>query len=172
MSQLLFPRTLYDQIAKTCKDSDIIVEVGAFLGHGTCYMAERLAAEGKRPRFYAIDLWDEPEEFAAGEYRTGTMPWGEPIAAFRARGGSLYDTFRFHLDNCPNKNRLYDHAQFPASTCMQEFADESVSQVILSYTQDKIAARQEVTDWWPKLISGGEATIVSRTDAPLTLKKA
>ncbi len=163
----------FEDIAKTCKDSDIIVEVGAFLGHGTCYMAERLAAYQKRPKFYAIDLWDEPKEFAAGEYRAGLMPWGESIEAFRARGGSLYDSFRFFLDNCPDKDRVYDHVQFPASTCMQEFADNSVSQVILNYTQNELAVQQEVTDWWPKLVSGAEITIMGREDTPLrTLKKA
>ncbi len=162
-----------DQAARTCKDSDIIVEVGAFLGHGTCFMAEQLKIYGKRPKFYAIDLWDEPKEFAAGEYRTGPMPWGESIEAFRARGGSLYDSFRFYLDNCPDKDRVYDHVQFPASTCMQEFADDSVSWVILNYTQDETAVQQEVTDWWPKLKSGAEITIMAREDAPLrTLKKA
>lgn len=168
-----FPYETFDQIAAACKDSDIIVEVGAFLGHGTCYLAEQLAANGKRPRFYAIDIWDEPKEFVGGEYRTGPMPWGEDIELWRARGGSLYDSFRFYLDGCPHKDRVYDHVQFPASTCMQEFADGSVSQVILSYTQDELAVQQEVTNWWDKLKSGGVITITARADAPLrTLQKA
>ncbi len=169
----LFPRALFDQIAKTCTDSDIIVEVGAFLGHGTCYLAEQLAANGKRPKFYAIDIWDEPKEFVGGEYRSGLMPWGEDIEVWRARGGSLYDSFRFYLDGCPHKDRLYDHVQFPASTCMQEFADNSVRRVILSSTQDEVAVQREVTEWWPKLVSGGEIMITARADAPLrSLKKA
>ncbi len=169
----LFPHCLFDQIAKTCTDSDIIVEVGAFLGHGTCYLAEQLAANGKRPKFYAIDIWDEPKEFVGGEYRSGLMPWGEDIEAWRARGGSLYDSFRFYLDGCPHKDRLYDHVQFPASTCMQEFADNSVSYVILSYTQDEKAVQDEVTNWWPKLKSNGLITITARPDAPLrSLQKA
>lgn len=168
-----FSPTLFDQIAKTCTDSDIIVEVGAFLGHGTCYLAKQLATNGKRPKFYAIDIWDEPKEFVGGEYRSGPMPWGEDIEAFRKRGGSLYDSFRFYLDGCPDKDRVYDHVQFPASTCMQEFADDSVSKVILSYTQDEKAMQEEVTNWWPKLVSGGEVTITARADAPSrTLKKA
>lgn len=168
----LFSPALFDEIARTCADSDIIVEVGAFLGHGTCYLAEQLAANGKRPKFYAIDIWDEPKEFVAGEYRTGPMPWGEDIEAWRARG-SLYDSFRFYLDGCPHKDRVYDHVQFPASTCMQEFADNSVSRVVLSYTQDEKAVQDEVTNWWPKLKSAAEITITARADAPLrTLNKA
>ncbi len=166
--------TMFEIAARTCKDGDIMVEVGAFMGHATCYMAECLVAYDKRPKLYAIDMWDEVVEPAHGENRTGLMPWGnETIADWRARGGRLYDSFRFYVDGCPFRDRIYDFVQFPAKSCMQDFDDDSVSWVFLNYTQDELAVQQEVTDWFPKLKSGGLIQIAARGDAPLrSLQKA
>ena len=150
-----FPYEAFNQIAAECSNDDIIVEVGAFLGHGTCYMAECLARYDKRPKFYAIDVWDGQLEPHYGETRTSDMPWGETIHEWRARGGRLYDSFCFYLDQCPHKDRLYDHVGFPPATCMDEFSDNSISFVYLGYSKTEARIQEEIKRWMPKLKSGG-----------------
>lgn len=150
-----FPHDLFDRVAKDCNDTDILVEVGAFLGHGTCYMCERLAAYGKRPKFYAFDPWDQILEPFYGKMRTGDMPWGEPIEKWKERGGRLYDAFLFYMANCPNKDRLYDWLQVPANSSAPEFKDESLSFVFLNYAQDKAGIDEEIERWFPKVKVGG-----------------
>lgn len=160
-----FPHILFDEVAATCDDSDIIVEVGCYLGHGTCYLAECLAHYGKRPRFYAIDSWDQVLEPIYGATRTAALPWGESIEAFHARGGSLYDAFRFYLDNCPARDRLWDHAQFPAQSCMEEFKDNSVSFVYLGYPDTEENIQKQIEKWRPKMKENGRIALADGTIA-------
>lgn len=150
-----FPYSLFSEVANRCADGEIIVEVGAFLGHGTCYMAEQLARLDKRPRFYAIDSFDQVLEPVWGEMRTEPMPWGEPIEAYWKRGGNLYDAFLFHLSQCPAADRVYDYAQFPAASCFGEWEDGTVSAAILHYSRDDVAIDKQVAGWWAKLKPGG-----------------
>lgn len=164
-----FPYALFEHIASDCANTDLLVEVGAFLGHGTCYMAECLVAYDKRPRFVTIDMWDEAVEPIYGENRTGDMPWGEPIAEWRARGGRLYDSFRFYLDNCPHKDRVYDHAQFPSAAATDEFKNDSVAFAWLAYSQTQEGIERDVKAWWPKIKSGGVLAIPDRLKRPSEL---
>lgn len=152
----------FDEAAAICTDDDIIVEVGAFIGHGTCYMTEQLAAHNKRPKFYAIDPWDQKLEGVYGKTRTGNMPWGEPIATWANRVGGptpLYDAFLFYLNGCPTKDRLFDHAQFPAVCAGEEFEDESLAYVLLNYSREQEEIDRETSNWWPKIRPGGALAV-------------
>lgn len=153
-----FPYDLFTKIAQDCKDDDIMVEVGAFFGHGTCFMAEELQRFGKRPKFYAFDPWDQVLEPVYGGMRTGNMPWGEPIADWKQRVGGptpLYDAFLFYLNGCPAKDRLFDHAQFPANCSAPEFPEESLSFVFLNYSRDPVEIKKEIENWKPRIKCGG-----------------
>jgi hypothetical protein len=157
-----FPYALFDEVAKNCVDSDIIVEAGAFLGHGTCYMAEQLKLNGKRPKFYALDPWDQVLEPIYGKMRADDMPWGEPIETWKARVGgptSLYEAFLFYLNGCQAKDYLFDHAQFPINSSWGEFEDGSLSFVLLNYSRDPNEIRQEIESWWPKVRPGGKLAV-------------
>jgi len=162
-----FPHKDLSEAARICQDGDILVEVGAFLGHGVCYMTEGLALLGKRPKLYAIDTWDEPDSLCQGAVRRPDMPWGEPLSDWRARGGRLYESFRFYVDGSPHRDYLYDHVQFPPGSCMDEFAEDSVSFVFLNYSQDEGAINQEVQKWWVKLKSGGQLLIGATPTHPV-----
>lgn len=165
-----FPYDLFDQVAKDCSDGDIIVESGAFLGHGTCFMAEALQAHGKRPRFYALDPWDQVLEPIYGLMRTAPMPWGEPIAAWKRRMESptpLYDAFLFYLDNCPAKDRVFDHAQFPSGSVAGEWEDGTVSFVFLNYSWTEDWIDHDVKLWFPKLKPNGLLAIGATDTHPL-----
>lgn len=153
-----FPYQLFEQVARDCKDDDIMVEVGAFLGHGTCFMCEALMAYDKRPKFYAFDPFDQVLEGCHGKMRDGDMPWGEPIEAWKNRVGGptpLYDAFLFYLNGSPCKDRLFDHAQFPANCSAPEFPEESLSFVFLNYSRDPAEIKKEIDNWKPRIKCGG-----------------
>ncbi|MFA6433026.1 MAG: class I SAM-dependent methyltransferase [Candidatus Paceibacterota bacterium] len=153
-----FPYDLFVQVARDCKDDDIIVEVGAFLGHGTCFMCEALAVYDKRPKFYAFDPWDQVLERVYGKMRDGDMPWGEPIEDWKKRVGGptpLYDAFLFYLNGCPANGRLWDHAQFPANCSGPEFEENSLAFVFLNYSREDAEIDKEVANWFPHVRPGG-----------------
>lgn len=167
------PYDLFTQIARECKDEDIIVEVGAFLGHATCFMAEELQAAGKRPKFYAFDSWDQQLERVYGSMRTDLMPWSQSIEDWKRTVGGptpLYDTFLANLNGCPAKDRVYDFAQFPASTVAEEFPQESVSFVFLNYSRYPAEIKRQIDSWWPRLKSGGLLAAWTGTELQQTVK--
>lgn len=52
-------KSVYDlAFNELARDGAIFVEVGAFLGESTFYMAEKIKKSGKKVKFYVIDVWD------------------------------------------------------------------------------------------------------------------
>lgn len=52
-------KPIYDlAFTELARDGAIFVEVGAFLGESTFYMAEKIKKSGKKVKFYVIDVWD------------------------------------------------------------------------------------------------------------------
>src|SRR5579875_2875650 len=49
---------IYDHIIARARDGAVFVEVGAYLGRSSLYLASRIQASGKRIRVYVVDLWD------------------------------------------------------------------------------------------------------------------
>lgn len=149
------PYDLLEKQVVTASDGDIIIEVGAFLGHGTCFLTECLEKHNKKLKLYANDLWDEPEIFCRGAHRNELMPWGETIESWRARGGRLYDSFLFYLENSPTKKWLYDHVQLPPTEIMNEFEDNSISTVFLGFSDREEDIQKEREKWMGKIRPGG-----------------
>jgi hypothetical protein len=52
-----FPN-IYDDMVARARDGSVFVEVGAYLGRSTAYLASRIKASSKRIRLYVVDLWD------------------------------------------------------------------------------------------------------------------
>lgn len=51
---------VYDLVAKTIKDGEVFIEIGAFLGRSALYLSSRLVQEGKlRCRIICVDVWWE-----------------------------------------------------------------------------------------------------------------
>jgi hypothetical protein len=49
---------IYDHLIARARDGAVFVEVGAYLGRSTIYLASRIRQSGKNIRVYAVDLWD------------------------------------------------------------------------------------------------------------------
>lgn len=49
---------VYDRAIAQAHDGAVFVEVGAYLGRSSVYLASRIQRAGKRIRVYVVDLWD------------------------------------------------------------------------------------------------------------------
>jgi predicted O-methyltransferase YrrM len=49
---------IYDHLVARAGDGAVFVEVGAYLGRSSLYLASRIKQSGKKIRVYAVDLWD------------------------------------------------------------------------------------------------------------------
>jgi hypothetical protein len=153
-----FPISLYDDIASKVQDSDIICEIGCFMGRTTALMTELLDHYNKSPKFYAIDMFGAYLPDGDVEPLAGNMPWGEPLHKWANRSGGtqmLIDHFDFYLSNCPTANKITDRVQFPPWHSSEEFDDESVFFVMLNASRNPELIQMQLEKWWPKIKKGG-----------------
>ncbi len=155
-----FPHGLFEKVARECNDDDILVEVGVGFGHGTVYMMECLAAYGKKPRFYALDLFDmknAPDDLMDVAAET---PWGEPYGEWLARNGgpgARLDQFLMHLKNVVPvvRERLTDWSQFPPSSVCDGFKPDSVAFAFLNASRTPQIVEKELAGWLRAVRPGG-----------------
>ena len=109
------------------------VEVGAYKGRSTCFMAERLAESGLDVRFDVVDTF-------AGDDDVGHADLWPEFAANLTRAGLL--------------SRLTAH-RAPSAEAAQEFEDASLDFVFIDARHTYEAATEDLAAWWPKLRPGG-----------------
>lgn len=164
-----FPRNIYEDVASQCKDSDIICEVGCFMGRTTALMAELLDYNNKTPKFFAIDMFGAYLDDGDVEQVTGNMPWGQSVEDWAKRvGGTQYiiDRFDFYIEDCPSAHKITQRVQFPPWHSSEEFDDESVFFVLLNASNTAELVTKQLEKWWPKIRAGG-SILVARTDIPV-----
>lgn len=163
-----FPEDIYDNVAQSVTNQDIIVEVGCFMGRTTALMTELLEYYNKNPKFFAIDMFGALLPDGDVEPISGNMPWGEPVERWASRtGGSqfLIDHFDFYMANNPFAYKITDRVQFPPWHSSEEFDDESVFFVLLNASNTPDLVYKQLEKWWPKIRAGGSIA-VARTDNP------
>jgi len=85
---------IYDLAVEEAEDGDALVEVGAWFGRSSLYMAQRIKDSGKDLRFYTVDKWHryhENEHLFAPD-ATGTH------AELIRRHGSPFQVFAHFLE--------------------------------------------------------------------------
>ena len=154
-----FPTSLYQEVARQCDDSDVLVEVGAGFGRSTSLMCELLAHYNKHPKFFVIDTFGTVPAPDDGGPLKGETPWNEPWEKWAERVGGtnrMIDQFLFYLDNCPAKDRLTDWEQMPAWHSAGEFKNESLHFVFLNSRGGvEQQVNKQIEEWLPKIKMGG-----------------
>ena len=109
------------------------VEIGAYKGRSSCYLAERIAETGKPIRFDVVDTF-------AGDPDVGERDLWPEFAANLARAGVLA---RVGAHRCTSLDAA------------SQFADGSLDFVFLDARHSFEDAQQDLAAWWPKLRPGG-----------------
>ncbi len=168
-----FPYELLADVVRDARETDIICEVGAFLGHGTCYIMELLQYWDTRAKFYAFDLFGETPAACYGEGREGQLlPWKERFETWARRSGgglAALDAFQFYTQQSPARDFLYDYVQFPPRHAGDDFADGSVSFALLHQSQKPENVAADMAGWWPKIKVGGMLAVHGPRELQMTV---
>jgi hypothetical protein len=128
---------LYRQWVDQLTDGCHIVEVGAFKGKSTAFLATEIANSGKRIQFDTIDTWQGSPEHA-----------DDPDV----REGRLYETF---LSNIAPVADYVRPRRLPSVEAAQTYPDGSLDAVFLDGDHSTQAVVDDCQAWWPKLKPGG-----------------
>jgi predicted O-methyltransferase YrrM len=137
---------IYELALRRCsaRKSARFVEVGAYKGRSTCFMAERLAETGLDVRFDVVDTF-------AGDDDVGHTDLWPEFAANLERAGML--------------SRLTAHRR-PSADAAREFDDQSLDFVFIDARHTYEAASEDLAAWWPKVRPGGLIAGHDYTNSP------
>jgi hypothetical protein len=132
---------LYDQAVATVPEGGVIVEVGAWLGRSTAYLAGLVKRANRGIRFYTVDhcLGSNEEAHAM---------------VTNASGGNLAGALVNNLRHCG----VYDAVTPILTTSLRAaelFAPESLAFVFIDASHDYENVRKDIAAWWPKVARGG-----------------
>jgi hypothetical protein len=136
---------LYDRMAAEATDNSWYVEVGAWLGRSTLYMARLLRERGVQTRFDVIDTWlgspgAEACELGKAELaKEGHTPWSAFIR--NATEAGLIDRIHPFRVESTVAARMYDA--------------QSLDFVYLDADHSYESVKEDILTWLPKLKPGG-----------------
>jgi hypothetical protein len=129
---------VYDHAIARASSGAVFVEVGAYLGRSTTYLASAIKRSGKKIRLYVVDLWDG---WFYDDYRQQTpMPESQDVFWHfmrNVRGAGVDDVL------CPLK--------MPSEKAATLFEDGTLDFVYVDADHGYEAVRRDLASWFPKV---------------------
>jgi hypothetical protein len=129
---------IYEDITARARDGAVFVEVGAYLGRSTIYLASCIKRSGKRIRLYAVDRWDG---------------WVYDDCPARAPLPETEDVFRHFIGNvrCAGVEEVIYPLKMPSEQAADLFEDGTLDFVFLDADHAYEAVCRDLEAWFPKV---------------------
>ena len=135
---------LYQDMVRSAKPGSHFVEVGAWMGRSTIYLATLIRDSGKPIVLDAVDTWEgSPER----EHR-------EAIAKLEAAGTTLYDTFLSNVRQCQVLD-IVNPVRMPSVLAARTYPDRGLDFVFIDGEHTYEAVCEDIRAWLPKVKKGG-----------------
>jgi predicted O-methyltransferase YrrM len=129
----------YEHMVRTSQSGATFIEVGAWRGRSTSYMAVEILNSGKNIFFYTVDTWKGSEEHAIQFFSEVTTD-------------GLYNDF---LKNIEPVRHLVAPIRMASVEAASLFEDESFDLVVLDGDHSYEGLSADIQAWWPKVKPGG-----------------
>jgi len=130
---------LYSHMVSRAKNNSHFVEIGAWKGKSTAYMAVEIANSGKTIKFDTVDTWLGSEESTHHK---------DPAVI----SGTLYELF---LENIRPARDHINPIRSTSVTAAKLYQDHSLDFVFIDASHRYENVRQDIEHWLPKVKSGG-----------------
>lgn len=132
---------VYSHFVSAAKDGDVIVEVGAWLGRSTAYLAVELFNSGKQAQLHVVDTW------------RGSLTEAWLVDFVNQNGGDIFPLF---CANMPPEvfSKLIVHRK-DTLLAAQDFEDSSIDFLFLDSAHTTEHVYAEIHAWLPKIKRGG-----------------
>lgn len=131
-------KNVYSDIVKNAQNGSKFVEIGAWLGRSTSFMANEIKQSGKNIKFYVVDTWEGSNEI----YHEN----------FKKNYGSVYKHF------IENTSSLKDYIMPIISLSYEApryFDDLSLDFVYIDADHSYDIVKKDIISWYPKVKYGG-----------------
>jgi hypothetical protein len=133
---------IYDAALRHAKDGAVFVEIGAYLGRSTIYLASRIKQSGKRIRYYVVDLWD------------GWFYDGYNAQTPMRESGDVFSHFLRHL-RAARVEDVVIPLRMPSLRACRLFDPFTIDFVFIDGDHSEQAARDDLESWYPLVKPGG-----------------
>jgi hypothetical protein len=131
---------VYQSIVAQAEDGMHFVEVGAWKGRSSAFMAVEIANSGKKIQFDCVDTWQgDPNEQGHMEDE-------------HVREGKLYEHF---LDNMKPVEGYYKPVRASSTEAANLYEDGSLDFVFIDAAHDYDNVKADIAAWFPKVKEGG-----------------
>ncbi len=134
---------LYRDAVASATEGAHFVEVGAWLGRSTAYMAGQIAQSGKQITFDAVDTWEGSSDAPANiRLKEEMAKQTEP----------LFDQFIRNMHACGVQDHVR-HVRADSVRASEIYKDASLDLVFID--ADHAEAKRDMDAYWPKVKPGG-----------------
>lgn len=128
---------LYDEVVERFDSGSVFVEIGAYLGKSTCYLAEKIIESGKNIKFNVIDNWvgDPSDKVLAEEIR---------------KIGDVYSMFLNNMTKAGVLNKL-NVVRGDSAKSSSLFENKSIDFVFIDAAHDYVSVKRDIMAWLPKM---------------------
>jgi predicted O-methyltransferase YrrM len=134
---------LYSKVVADLPSGSHIVEVGAWKGRSTAYLAVEIVNSGKNIKLDVVDIWtgseNDPTAFHTDE-------------EFVKCNRNIFELFKKNI--APVKH-IVNPIQLPSVEAAKAYADQSVDFVLIDAEHTYAEVKKDILAWLPKVKNGG-----------------
>ena len=133
--------TIYHNMVEVAEDGDHFVEVGAWKGQSTSFMAVLIVNSGKKIKFDVVDTWE-----GSKEHKADTESWDNVLT-----DDNLYNEF---LTNMKPVEGYFNPIRTTSLEAAEMYEDESLEFVLLDASHEYEDVKADILAWLPKIKPG------------------
>ena len=137
-------QSIYTNMVNKFKSGSHFVEIGAWLGKSTSYMAVEIINSGKNIKFDVLDTWEGSKGGANDESLHSDL--------MKNLDDSLYNNFLKNID--PVRNYI-NPIQAWSFDVVDKYNDKSLDFVFIDGAHDYESVKRDIIDWYPKVKDNG-----------------
>jgi hypothetical protein len=130
---------IYSEAVRIFRKDAHFVEIGAWLGRSTAYMAVEIINSGKNIKFDVIDTW---------QGSPGGLDEQVYVDILKEVDKPAYDKF---LENLDSVKHIINPIVGFSHDIVNNYKDESLNFIYIDGAHDYDSVKQDVEDWYPKL---------------------
>jgi predicted O-methyltransferase YrrM len=133
---------IYSHMVSTFGNEAHFVEIGAWKGKSSSFMAVEIANSNKNIKFDVVDTWRGSPEHQVGK-------------AFESKVAiedKLFDLFQTHMNAVKN---YYNPVKLSSLQAVELYADQSLDFVFIDASHEYEYVKQDILAWLPKVKKGG-----------------
>lgn len=133
---------IYDMAINHKHDNTVFVEIGAWFGKSTAYMAQKIANHNNLISFYAVDTWQGAKE---SETQKNIV---------KQYNNNIFPVFWQNMVNCKIQKYIKP-IQLESTQAAKSFKNESIDFVFIDASHMYEAVLSDIKAWFPKVKPGG-----------------